>query len=667
MFSLPRFRLLTLLCSLLTGLAAASVPMTPRNLLAGPPELHALGKDIPDIQAALLPHGEWTPYPRAADRAGWESLDEAVRADLIAQGEAAAAAGPWEIMSATAFLDYMRTGSRKLYHEQYNERRHRFLQLVLAECAEGEGRFLDPIADGLWAHLEESFWGYPAHIFMQRAGDDLPDVTEPIVDLGVSETAAMLAWVDHLLGPELAGVSPVLRHRLQHEVQRRFLEPCLNRADFWWMAWDTQGHPINNWNPWIVSNWIAAALLIETDPLTRARHIEKAQRVLDIFLNSYPADGGCDEGPAYWGRAGASMFEALDWMHGASAGRIDIYDEPLIQAMGRYILNAHVGDGWYINFADATALTTVEGVLAYRYGRAVGDDELAGFGAWLWQRDHGKSFNSFRRSLGRILPELFLAAELADQPAAAPLPANTWLPDLQVMTARDTADTTRGLYLAAKGGHNDESHNHNDVGSFLAYLDGLPLIIDAGPEAYTAKTFSPQRYEIWTMRSGWHNLPLVNGQEQQAGRQFAAQDVVYIDTTDHASLALDLGAAYPANAHITSWRRELTLQRPERLHITDTYELSETTGPTAYHFLVNRPVELGPEGTVQLGAFPGHPDSRGATLNYDAEVLTAYVTTLEITDARLQRIWGPEVHRIELVEKNTPLAATRTFEIRPTD
>jgi hypothetical protein len=67
------------------------------------------------------------------------------------------------------------------------------------------------------------------------------------------------------------------------------------------------------------------------------------------------------------------------------------------------------------------------------------------------------------------------------------------------------------------------------------------------------------------------------------------------------------------------------------------------------------------------GAFPGHPDSRGATLNYDAEVLTAYVTTLEITDARLQRIWGPEVHRIELVEKNTPLAATRTFEIRPTD
>ena len=55
------------------------------------------------------------------------------------------------------------------------------------------------------------------------------------------------------------------------------------------------------------------------------------------------------------------------------------------------------------------------------------------------------------------------------------------------MAARSSQGSERGFYVAAKGGHNAESHNHNDVGSFIVYADGYPALIDVGVEAYTAK------------------------------------------------------------------------------------------------------------------------------------------------------------------------------------
>lgn len=650
--------------AVLTATAAPSLHPQ-RNLLGGPPESHQLGKDLPVIQAALLPYGEWAPFPAADDRASWEALDSVTISRLIDSGEEAAAK-EWTVLPATVYLDYMRNGDRRSYQVPWSERRNRLIALVLAECAEGKGRFLDPITNGLWLLFEESSWVYPAHIFMQRAGSDLPDITEPIVDLGVGETSALITWIDYLLGAQLDSISPMTRKRLASEVQQRLLEPCLERADFWWMAWDTQGHPINNWNPWIVANWLSSALLIEKDPELRARHVEKAQRVLDQFLNSYPADGGCDEGPSYWGRAGASTFEALDWMHGASGGKISVFDEPLIAGMGRYILTAHVGHEWYMNFADANARTVVDGPLVYRYGKAIGDDELAAFGVWLWQRHQGQAAPP-NQSLGRIVPELFLATEMADQTAADPLPRDGWLPDLQLMTARDQAGTTDGLYVTAKGGHNDESHNHNDVGSFIAYLDGSPLIIDVGPEYYTAKTFSAQRYEIWTMRSAWHNLPLVNGTEQAPGRDFAASAVQYQADKSSASLALDLAAAYPADAGIKSWQRNITLRRGEALSITDNYAFSAATSPNEYHYVTNRSVDVSKPGIVSIGKPPGADTGRGAKLTYDAAALEARVTTIDVTDTRLISVWGAQIHRIDLIEKSTPLAATRTIEIRPAE
>ena len=110
---------------------------------------------------------------------------------------------------------------------------------------------------------------------------------------------------------------------LRLEVDRRILTPALERDDFWWMGFTPR--EVNNWNPWINSNWLAAALLLERDPARRARAVAKIARSLDRFIDSYPDDGGCDEGPSYWGRAGASLFESLELLHSATGGAVDVY------------------------------------------------------------------------------------------------------------------------------------------------------------------------------------------------------------------------------------------------------------------------------------------------------------------------------------------------------
>src|SRR5919107_3713622 len=164
------------------------------------------------------------------------------------------------------------------------ERRLRLANLVMAELFENRGRFLDEIANGIWAISEQTFWGSTAHLGLQKAGTGLPDASEPVVDLFAAEAAALLAWTDYLLGARLDSVSPRLRERIRYEVDRRVLTPALERDDFWWMGFGAR-RDVNNWNPWINSNWLASVLLLENDPARRVRAVHKIMRSLDAFLN----------------------------------------------------------------------------------------------------------------------------------------------------------------------------------------------------------------------------------------------------------------------------------------------------------------------------------------------------------------------------------------------
>ncbi len=275
--------------------AAAAQPSRKRNLLTS-------AWTVEKVASSLTPRPQFHPYPNAAERAGWDALPRDARAVLIARGETQMKAA-WEVLPATLFLEYKRTGNRSHYEGVRSRRRKKLEELVLAECVENKGRFIDEIANGVWLTCEETFWGYPAHLGAQKSGTGLPDVSEPIIDLFAAETSMLLAWTDYLLGPKLAPVSKLIPERIRLEVDRRILTPGLAREDFGWMGF--RGGTPNNWNPWISSNWLASVLLLERDEKSRLASVYKILRCLDNFMNGYYDDGGCDEGPGYWGRAGA--------------------------------------------------------------------------------------------------------------------------------------------------------------------------------------------------------------------------------------------------------------------------------------------------------------------------------------------------------------------------
>ena len=190
---------------------------------------------------------DWHPFPTADEREPWTSLPQASRQALIARGENCLNYD-WPSLPATLFLEFVHTGNRRNYERPSFARRNTLCNLVIAECMEGQGRFVDDIANGVWAICEESYWGVPAHLWMQKAGPGLPDKAEPTVDLFVGETASLLAWTSYLLGPQLDDVSPLIRQRVQRELEMRVLNPCLQRDDFWWMGF--RNDRVNNWNPW---------------------------------------------------------------------------------------------------------------------------------------------------------------------------------------------------------------------------------------------------------------------------------------------------------------------------------------------------------------------------------------------------------------------------------
>ncbi|WP_227871768.1 heparinase II/III domain-containing protein [Paenibacillus bovis] len=109
--------------------------------------------------------------------------------------------------------------------------------------------------------------------------------------------------------------------------------------------------------------------------------------------------------------------------------------------------------------------------------------------------------------------------------------------------------------LSAKGGHNDEPHNHNDLGSFIIHAGGENIFCDPGAGLYTQSYFAPGREQILNISSAGHSIPQINGYEQYSGRAAAAiVEVLQMDEAE-MKLGLDLTAAYPAEAGLKKMRR----------------------------------------------------------------------------------------------------------------
>jgi hypothetical protein len=345
------------------------------------------------------------------------------------------------------------------------------------------------------------------------------------------------------------------------------LKLARERDNFTWMGLGgpKQEHRLNNWNPWINSNLLVTNLILEDDPKLRIAETVRIARSVDAYWNDYWPDAAEEEGPGYYSRSVLSLFDVIGTLESATGNATKIFANPFgnsfLDAMGRFILSAHIAGDDYVAYGDAHRRAAPSGDVLYRFGKAVHDDELEAFGAFYaeksgWNAQGAgleRALNVSQTSLLRSLPAVLEAEEVRGAKKQDVLVRDAWYPQFGLMTAREKAGSTDGMYVAVVAANNGRSHSHNDTGNFVVYLDGQPVAIDVGVEQYTAKTFGRDRYSIWTMQSAYHNLPTVGAVMQQNGVEYEATDRKYETNDQHATVSFDIAKAYPKEAGIKRW------------------------------------------------------------------------------------------------------------------
>ena len=567
-------------------------------------------------------------FPPLTDRAAWEAVAPADRDDLLDLAESWRNR-PYPILTAGMYAAFIRTGSRKDCENPYFARRTKLCSAALHMCLTGTDELLPDVEDGVWLLCEETAWAISAHSNL-NGEHPFPDDRRTIVDLFAAQTGMILSFVAQLVGDRL---HPDLYDRVRREVERRILRPFMEYDGEWWMGFYRKN--LNNWTPWIVSNVLMAANVWH---FGGAALIERACGMLDRWLACVPADGGCDEGAAYWNMAGGAFLDCLALLE--SMAGVDLWQDEKVRRIMAYPELVYLGKGWFANFADCDARPYISGERLQYAGERTGNAALVCMGVDMRREP---SFElSDTPHLSRLLMRLFSRPAQIETTEVAP--KAVWLPDLQVrlLEGHDCCVGSDGvgekrLTVAMKGGHNAESHNHNDVGSFLVMANGDMQVVDAGNMVYTAKTFSKQRYELWNCRSVYHNVPIINGVEQHDGLEYAARDVVYLPD----GMALDLAGAYSREAGAQSCLRTFRTHGV-RLSVRDEITL-DGEKPVTWVFMLRHEPVIDPERQCC------HLKDIGFGVDWSGNApLSAAVEAVDVTDGRMAKSYPGRLWRLTL-------------------
>jgi len=246
-----------------------------------------------------------------------------------------------------------------------------------------------------------------------------------------------------------------------------------------------------------------------------------------------------------------------------------------------------------------------------------------------------------------------VAAEISTASAQDALPRDAWYPHLGLMTARQKEGSAVGFYIASQAAGNGRSHGHNDSGSFIIFHNGEPVFIDVGPEAYTAKTFSKDRYTGWPMQSAYHNLPTIGGVMQHEGA-YRASDLEYESDDREVRFRANLATAYPKAAGAQRWTRTLVLDRAHG--VVTIFE----------DFVLEKPVDVtlslmtATEPTVQTeGVRIGQ-----TVLVFDQNQIKATVEKIAITEEAMKQSWNDAVYRLRLSSAGPVAQGLWTLKLR---
>ncbi|MCC8119982.1 MAG: heparinase II/III-family protein [Bacteroidales bacterium] len=594
-----------------------------------------------NLKKSLVKPMQFAPVPKYKD-AAWQELPDSLRKGIIKNGRYQRNF-KWEPIDLKLFAQFKENGNRTNYETPYFRKRGALNNLALAELLDAQGTYLPQVEAGIRSLLEEEYWGLPAHYSLSAPSKDLQTL-----DLFSAETASQLSWVCYVF----EDVLPTdLVKQVKAEVKRRVVDEAINKRESW------RGKAMN-WNPWICSNWLACVLFAEPDRDTQIKSIQLIAESLDGFLDGYPDDGGCDEGPSYYDRAGGSLFDCLVLLDMATDGAVNISNDAKLKPITEYPCVMNIDNVHCVDFADASPLITIYPVwhlgaeyvgsddlksIVARVAASLPADNIVNKGCGYSTNRQLLTLDEIRRSPGHKLA----AAESGE----FTLPFDAWLPNTEIMVARSVKNSADGLYVGAKGGNNGESHNHNDVGSFIVYADGQPLLIDIGRATYDSNTFNSNRYKMnKNTQSAYHNLPLINGVQQMQGEKYKAKNADAKFTDSEAVFTLDIAGAYLASAKVDSWVRTIDLKRNQNITVTEDYKLSEYVEPS--QIVLVTPIEpvIG-KGKVTLGRH---------SITFDKKKLKASSEPIDYSDDSIVTKNWPTLYRVFL----TPTSNSKSNKIQ---
>jgi hypothetical protein len=440
-----------------------------------------------------------------------------------------------------------------------------------------------PSADA--GRLEETLWAFcDFALWMSQESAKLHEA-----DLYSTQCGAVLSEL-------LLAVGDRLDPQVVRRVGQRIEERSLNAALDWrnlpiWMC------RRNNWNHACFSNVIQTALHRMKEPRPLASLLVLCTHMMEFGMTGFSEDGGCAEGPMYWGYGFGHFLEAAIVLREVSGGLLNLMDSEHAQRIARYPLAVWLDGSDRCLFSDSNSgfMRACEALMVNAF---LPLPQLFNF------CDRGPD----GRPLLQNWHDLLLAV---DSPAwresakREPSPiSDTHLAALGFSKVVTTLADGSRVQLAATALHNAVPHNHNDLGSFVYYRDGRAWITDPGMPNYTAEVYGPNRYDNLQCGSQGHPVPIINGHVQQEGSQYRASISADPAAADGSkALRIDLSRAYP-DPTLTRFERKLTLSPDGDLQIADVFDFSKAPGLLQEVFTTYLPCEAQGDG-VRIGGTEG--------------------------------------------------------------
>ncbi|WP_240420600.1 heparinase II/III family protein [Paenibacillus periandrae] len=441
------------------------------------------------------------------------------------------------------FTLFHKTGDRTQYDHKYFDRRRRLSVMTLLYLADGDERWLRELEDVIWAICDEYTWVIPAHVglYHNRYPEGIWDQPAPpreTVDLFAGETAFALAEITQVLEGRL---QPWVVHRVHAEIERRVFRVFFD--DPVPQNWEMK---INNWPAVCAASIGGAALWLVKEPERLAGMLWRVLASLKQHLSGFDAEGATPEGTAYWQFGFGYYVYFAELLAARTGGSIQLLDGEKLRRIALFPGAGMLTGNQVVNFSDAPpVIDYYSGLyckLRSRFPEMKVPDQQPVFG------------DAFRCWImaSRMVLWLGEASEPSEDKDNEEAVVDGTRFDTEDHFFREhgwviskTLSPQGIVAFAAKGGSNDEPHNHNDLGHFIVHAHGSSVLCDLGAGEYTRQYFQPaHRYRMLTAGSQGHSVPVINGMHQQFGKHYQAQVLRYEASQEQILYELDLTKAY---------------------------------------------------------------------------------------------------------------------------